>query len=711
MKRTQTRSQFFLPSILGGIVAAAVLTTAVFAYPSVFPTGVTIKEPGVYEGYMLYSSSIPGPPGVFVMQLVDLDGNVVHSWGTFNGLQFRPLGPGLVIGLKGGNLVTMDWDNNIVLQIAQPADVLFHHDQELLPNGNILAIASEEVLDLNISDQTLTDDILLELEPDGDVVWEWRTRDHFDEFGFSQEIKDEIYVRGGDWAHANAAYSIPLNTSHADPRFRPGNIVMSYRSQDAVIIIDRDTSEIVWVSLEATAGQHDAHMLPDDVPGGGKILVFDNGWNGVYTIPTRWWSRIKELDPANDATGNSTVIYDATYGGEFQDQFFSPIISSAQRMPNGNTLINEGTKGRIFEVTPEGQTVWEYVHPADPSGSRTKRLVYRAYKLPYEWASSFFAPDLTVSGSGDLDPVTSGDPLTYTIQLVNVGSDPAVNAQLSEATPAFTKFQSITAPADWDCATPAVGGTGSIICTASSFSSGAVADFSISLSVDYCTPDAALIVFEPTALSDGNDATPGDNTTTINTLVEGVDCNDDSLCTTDSCDEFAQECVNDPVVCVPIDSCHGTGTCDPGTGLCSSPALPDGTICDDGDPATCYEECDGGVCSGGSFVPEPSEINDSVTVSHDAGSTTIAWNDPASSYNAYRGTIVPGLDTLYDHACMNPGGALTAMETVDPDAGPAPGTAYYYLITRLDECRESGSGFDTEGVPRDNPHVCPDTGS
>ena len=32
-------------------------------------------------------------------------------------------------------------------------------------------------------------------------------------------------------------------------------------------------------------------------------------------------------------------------------------------MNNGNTFINEGARGRFFEVTPDGKIVWEYLNP------------------------------------------------------------------------------------------------------------------------------------------------------------------------------------------------------------------------------------------------------------------------------------------------------------------------------------------------------------
>ena len=67
---------------------------------------------------------------------------------------------------------------------------------------------------------------------------------------------------------------------------------------------------------------------------------------------------------------------------------FSPRISNAQRLPNGNTLINEGTFGRFFEVTRDGDVVWEYINPHFGPVTAPAKLqdnwVFRAYRYSDE---------------------------------------------------------------------------------------------------------------------------------------------------------------------------------------------------------------------------------------------------------------------------------------------------------------------------------------
>jgi hypothetical protein len=93
-------------------------------------------------------------------------------------------------------------------------------------------------------------------------------------------------------------------------------------------------------------------------------------------------SRVIEVDVATKAI---VWIYQEPHPADF----FSPFISNAQRLPNGNTLVCEGWFGRLFEVTPEGETVWEYVNPhfgvspARPNEGPHNH-VFRAYRYSEE---------------------------------------------------------------------------------------------------------------------------------------------------------------------------------------------------------------------------------------------------------------------------------------------------------------------------------------
>jgi hypothetical protein len=91
---------------------------------------------------------------------------------------------------------------------------------------------------------------------------------------------------------------------------------------------------------------------------------------------------VLEIDPLT-----KNIVW--TYQESLPWNFFIARISNAQRLPNGNTLINEGFFGRFFEVTPEGEVVWEYVNPyfgplgptaADARPEAQSNAVFRVYR-------------------------------------------------------------------------------------------------------------------------------------------------------------------------------------------------------------------------------------------------------------------------------------------------------------------------------------------
>ena len=194
-------------------------------------------------------------------------------------------------------------------------------------------------------------------------------------------------TKGFDYLHMNAASPIPESAGHTDRRFKPGNIIVSYRYINTLAVVDRDTKRIVWKTVGLTVGQHNPHFLPAGVPGTGHVLVFDNGFvdgnTNPYRISSRPFSRVLEINPVDNSI---TWEYTAENSNRPIWTFFSHYISGAQRQPNGNTLICEGSNGRIFEVTPAGEIVWEYVNPfPNLTGRIPNPTIFRAAKVPEVW--------------------------------------------------------------------------------------------------------------------------------------------------------------------------------------------------------------------------------------------------------------------------------------------------------------------------------------
>jgi hypothetical protein len=119
--------------------------------------------------------------------------------------------------------------------------------------------------------------------------------------------------------------------------------------------------------------QHNAHWIPNGLPGAGHLLVFNNG-PGRADSP---FSSVDELVLPADSQGRYAYKLGTAYGpdkpvwsysGLNKQDFYSSYISGAQRLPNGNTLICSGANGTVFEVTPEKEIVWKYINPVKGSG-------------------------------------------------------------------------------------------------------------------------------------------------------------------------------------------------------------------------------------------------------------------------------------------------------------------------------------------------------
>jgi hypothetical protein len=431
------------------VTAALVLASALaHSAPSVYPTGTTIYDPDrAWSGYTVLT--LLGTQAVIV---VDMNGNEVKRWDDFNnapGGPARVLPGGTVIAAGGSRLphqesfelIQRDFAGNVVWRFDRNEQVenadgetvwalRQHHDWQRpdLPagyyspeaepaatGGTTLILTHTNHVIPNVSDVVLEDDRIIEVSWDGEVLWEWIAGEHIDELGFDAEaravIRSAPTFRSGrgsyDWFHTNSATYLGPNRwfDAGDTRFAPDNVIVSSREASIIAIIARDGS-IVWrlgpdySESEATAaigqiiGQHNAHLIPKGLPGAGNLLVFDNGGSSGYGTPrstaprgngiyARAYSRVVEIDP---------VTLERVWLYSRPGQFYSSNISGAQRLPNGNTLITEGAGGRVFEVTADGDTVWEYMCPYF-TGPQPRNAVYRAYRLPYDWIPQLGEPE------------------------------------------------------------------------------------------------------------------------------------------------------------------------------------------------------------------------------------------------------------------------------------------------------------------------------
>ncbi len=322
-------------------------------------------------------------------------------------------------GGEGGRIEEKDWLGNLVWAIDYyGTNYIQHHDFKVLPNGNVVLLVAEKksyaeviaagfnpgLLQPSIaSDGYMLLDGLVEVQPTrpygGTVVWEWHIWDHMiqdysagkDNYGVVATHPELIDANGTGgnvqqfWNHMNGIdYNAQLD-----------QIMLSIRNNSEVFVIDHQLTtaqaaghtggrygkggDILYrwgyaqqydrgaTSPRMLYQQHHTHWIPTNCPGAGHILIFNNGIGRINA-----YSTVDEIVPPVDSSGNYTIAAGAAYGpgtscwtyiANPPTNFYSAEISGSQRLPNGNTLICEGVKGNLFEVTTNGVTVWQYICP------------------------------------------------------------------------------------------------------------------------------------------------------------------------------------------------------------------------------------------------------------------------------------------------------------------------------------------------------------
>ncbi|MFK7740856.1 MAG: aryl-sulfate sulfotransferase [Planctomycetota bacterium] len=398
------------------------------------------------------------PIGANPTQLLDGQGVVVHTWPGANSIISYILEDGSLLrgmiepnnGFPGttGRLQKLDIDGNVTwdLLVSSPSR-LMHHDIHGLPNGNVLVMAADYLPASDGIDQGRDPSLLpaaewlpesiLEIQQTGpttgQVVWEWHITDHLvQDFDSTKsnygvvadhpELVDinfpPIALAFGDWNHCNGIDYDPVEDW----------IVISSREQSEVWLIDHSTTtaeaaghtggargkggDLLWrwgnpqVYDRGTNAdrqlfrQHDPRFLSAGTPGQGQMTIFNNNafanQSAVLEIDLpRDPQGMPFIEPISNAFGPLAPVWTFTEPG-----FFSGFVSSAERLPNGNTLICSGSQSRIFEIDPAGTTVWSYTHPA-------QSILFQAQSVQRRlWAST---TEISVANGGIIDLTTIVD--------------------------------------------------------------------------------------------------------------------------------------------------------------------------------------------------------------------------------------------------------------------------------------------------------------
>jgi len=303
--------------------------------------------------------------------LIDMTGRVLHEWrgsGERTGWQHLELLPDgrLLATVKDSHIEMRDLDSSLLWRLRIRA----HHDLSVADGSIWLNTRVSRVVPEVHPTEQVTDDLITEISLDGEIVSEWSVLDAMLASPYRFLLRNlagpalEPPAEPADLLHTNHVQVIDApGGSHA--AFAPGNFLLSMRNINAIAVFDRETHAPLWLwGPGILTFQHHPTLLSN-----GSVLLFDNG---------RSRSRVIEVAPDTGAIG---WIYK-------DPDFFSRRRGSAQRLPNGNTLITESDSGWVFEVTPKAETVWSFANPrVDAKGSRS--AIWRMVRLPADFASAW----------------------------------------------------------------------------------------------------------------------------------------------------------------------------------------------------------------------------------------------------------------------------------------------------------------------------------
>ncbi len=324
-------------------------------------SGVTISSPMAFGGYTVYVSA--DFAGAY---LLDMDGRVVHTWEEESSRHWvrawvYPDGSVLGVSAYPGRLIKLDRDSKPLWTYGDRW-LRAHHDVTVGPDGTIVVLMrSGRVLNWLRPSGFLVDFICV-LEPGESAPAEGgriSIPEAFRDSGYEFLLGPSVLGSDRDPFHTNCVEILDGTVPH--PAFREGNFLVTIRNMDCLAVIDPESKKVVWANRGRWQSMHEARVLPN-----GHLMLFDNRkFDGK--------SRVVEYD----------VVADEIVWSYEEDGFFSKGTGAQQLLPNGNVLITESQKGRVFEVRRDGEVVWEFWNPSRLEEDNTIVRITRAFRLSH----------------------------------------------------------------------------------------------------------------------------------------------------------------------------------------------------------------------------------------------------------------------------------------------------------------------------------------
>lgn len=359
--------------------------------PSDFPPLTVTASDSPTKGYIFLATNIQDMYYGNYLIIADNNGNPVfyRNVGSSPALDFTVQPTGVLTYFIANTHVyyVMNTSFQVIDSItAGNGYISDDHELQLLPDGNIFLLADDyEQVDMSkivpdgTPQATVLDVVVQELDKNKNVIFQWRTIDHFN---ITDTQGQNLTAANVDPFHCNAI--------SVDP---DGNILLSTRHLSEITKIDVGTGDIIWrlggnnnqfTFVNDSIGftwQHDIRRLAN-----GDITLMDNA-----NLSTPDYSRAVEyqLDEVNKI---ATLVWQFRHTPDVYNEY----MGNVQRLPDGNTIIGWGGAHTpaVTEVMPGGGTAFEMTFPYDDAVI----LSYRAFRFPFLFLTSPTAIDTIQPG-------------------------------------------------------------------------------------------------------------------------------------------------------------------------------------------------------------------------------------------------------------------------------------------------------------------------
>lgn len=345
-------------------------------------------QPGTTLIATLWRDGRSWTPG---LRLIDREGRVLHAWrvhpgeilsasgsdprrlwnGYAHGAQLFDNGD-VLLNIETVGSVKLDACSNVLWALSEHS----HHSVAPDDDGSFWIPARDDwnaeadmagARHFDGLTAPLVNNRILKVSDEGKVLDEIQVLDLLFDNGLQRYVA-KARDGGPDIMHVNDVEPLGDSIAAEYPLFEAGDLVVSLRNANLVLVLDPDTRTVKWYASEPFIHQHDPDFIGD-----GWIGIFDNSEDGSARGSMLGGSRIVALQPH---TGATRVLFPTPHA----DPFYTESMGKWQLLENGNLLLTEAQAGRVVEVEPGGATVWEWI--AEPANDRWVPEVSEGTRYP-----------------------------------------------------------------------------------------------------------------------------------------------------------------------------------------------------------------------------------------------------------------------------------------------------------------------------------------